>query len=30
RLEHVEDGLQDIYEHVREIPLQRIEDIETG
>ncbi|GJZ18287.1 hypothetical protein Tco_0554410 [Tanacetum coccineum] len=29
-LEHVEEGLQDIYEHVIEIPLQRIEDIETG
>nr|GFB23546.1 hypothetical protein [Tanacetum cinerariifolium] len=25
----VEEGLQDIYEHVMEIPLQRIEDIET-
>ncbi|GJX88397.1 hypothetical protein Tco_0340411 [Tanacetum coccineum] len=30
RLEQVEDGLQDIYDHVIEIPLQRIEDIETG
>ncbi|GKF25718.1 hypothetical protein Tco_0081612, partial [Tanacetum coccineum] len=29
-LEQVEEGLQDIYEHVMEIPLQRIEDIETG
>nr|GEX85431.1 reverse transcriptase domain-containing protein [Tanacetum cinerariifolium] len=29
-LEQVEEGLQDIYEHVVEIPLQRIEDIETG
>nr|GEV97181.1 hypothetical protein [Tanacetum cinerariifolium] len=28
-LEHVEEGLQDIYDHVIEIPLQRIEDIET-
>nr|GEV63042.1 hypothetical protein [Tanacetum cinerariifolium] len=27
-LEQVEEGLQDIYEHVMEIPLQRIEDIE--
>ncbi|GKD19932.1 hypothetical protein Tco_1209090 [Tanacetum coccineum] len=26
----VEEGLQDIYDHVIEIPLQRIEDIETG
>nr|GEW36962.1 hypothetical protein [Tanacetum cinerariifolium] len=26
----VEEGLQDIYEHVMEIPLQRIEDIKTG
>ncbi|GJV94241.1 hypothetical protein Tco_1545818 [Tanacetum coccineum] len=26
----VEEGLQDIYEHVIEIPLQRIKDIETG
>nr|GEW73885.1 hypothetical protein [Tanacetum cinerariifolium]GEX00411.1 hypothetical protein [Tanacetum cinerariifolium] len=26
----VEEGLQDIYEHVIEIPLHRIEDIETG
>ncbi|GKC22698.1 hypothetical protein Tco_1024848, partial [Tanacetum coccineum] len=30
RLEQVEEGLQDIYRHVIEIPLQRIEDIETG
>ncbi|GJZ09829.1 reverse transcriptase domain-containing protein [Tanacetum coccineum] len=29
RLEQVEEGLQDIYDHVIEIPLQRIEDIET-
>ncbi|GJS05790.1 reverse transcriptase domain-containing protein [Tanacetum coccineum] len=29
-LEQVEKGLQDIYEHVMDIPLQRIEDIETG
>ncbi|GKC81746.1 hypothetical protein Tco_1137463, partial [Tanacetum coccineum] len=29
-LEQVEEGLQDIYEHVIEIPLQRIEDIVTG
>ncbi|GJV79504.1 putative reverse transcriptase domain-containing protein [Tanacetum coccineum] len=29
-LEHVEEGLQDIYRHVMEIPLQRIEDIKTG
>nr|GEV64693.1 hypothetical protein [Tanacetum cinerariifolium] len=29
-LEQVEEGLQDIYEHVIEIPLQRIHDIETG
>nr|GEV52669.1 hypothetical protein [Tanacetum cinerariifolium] len=28
-LEQVEEGLQDIYEHVIEIPLQRTEDIET-
>ncbi|GJT28589.1 hypothetical protein Tco_0908864 [Tanacetum coccineum] len=27
---HVEEGLQDIYGHVMEIPLQRIKDIETG
>ncbi|GJT24543.1 reverse transcriptase domain-containing protein [Tanacetum coccineum] len=26
----VEEGVQDIYEHVMEIPLQRIEDIEMG
>ncbi|GJZ53752.1 putative reverse transcriptase domain-containing protein [Tanacetum coccineum] len=30
RLEQVEEGLQDIYEHVIEIPLQRIEDIKRG
>ncbi|GJY33628.1 hypothetical protein Tco_0418097 [Tanacetum coccineum] len=30
RLEQVEEGLQDIYDHVIEIPLQRIEDVETG
>ncbi|GJY29285.1 hypothetical protein Tco_0405052 [Tanacetum coccineum] len=30
RLEHVEEGLQDIYKHVIEIPLQRIEDIKMG
>ncbi|GKB22813.1 hypothetical protein Tco_0862214 [Tanacetum coccineum] len=30
RLEQVEEGLQDIYDHVIEISLQRIEDIETG
>ncbi|GJW18189.1 reverse transcriptase domain-containing protein [Tanacetum coccineum] len=29
-LEQVEEGLQDIYDHVIEISLQRIEDIETG
>ncbi|GKB54045.1 hypothetical protein Tco_0904798 [Tanacetum coccineum] len=29
-LKQVEEGLQDIYEHVMEIPLQRIEDIKTG
>ncbi|GKB64695.1 hypothetical protein Tco_0920881 [Tanacetum coccineum] len=29
-LEQVEEGLQDIYEHVMEIPLQRIEDIKMG
>nr|GEV54870.1 putative reverse transcriptase domain-containing protein [Tanacetum cinerariifolium] len=29
RLEHVKEGLQDIYDHVIEIPLQRIKDIET-
>ncbi|GKF58076.1 hypothetical protein Tco_0171613, partial [Tanacetum coccineum] len=29
-LEQIEEGLQDIYEHVMKIPLQRIEDIETG
>nr|GFA41251.1 hypothetical protein [Tanacetum cinerariifolium] len=28
-LEQVEEGLQDIYDHVIEIPLQRIKDIET-
>ncbi|GJW97438.1 hypothetical protein Tco_0179246, partial [Tanacetum coccineum] len=30
RLEQVEEVVQDIYGHVIEIPLQRIEDIETG
>ncbi|GJU70634.1 hypothetical protein Tco_1262039 [Tanacetum coccineum] len=30
RLEQVEEGLQDIYEHVIKISLQRIEDIKTG
>ncbi|GJZ81533.1 hypothetical protein Tco_0646527 [Tanacetum coccineum] len=30
RLERVEEGLQDIYDHVIEIPFQRIEDIEMG
>ncbi|GKA90630.1 hypothetical protein Tco_0812500 [Tanacetum coccineum] len=30
RLEQVEEGLQNIYDHVIEIPLQRIEDIKTG
>ncbi|GKC45141.1 hypothetical protein Tco_1062863 [Tanacetum coccineum] len=29
-LEQVEEGFLDIYDHVIEIPLQRIEDIETG
>nr|GEX98067.1 hypothetical protein [Tanacetum cinerariifolium] len=29
-LELVEEGLHDIYEHVIELPLQRIEDIEMG
>ncbi|GKA14109.1 putative reverse transcriptase domain-containing protein [Tanacetum coccineum] len=29
-LEQVKEGLQDIYKHVIEIPLQRIEDIEKG
>ncbi|GJY56210.1 hypothetical protein Tco_0455325 [Tanacetum coccineum] len=29
-LEQVEEGLQDIYDHVIEIHLQRIEDIEMG
>nr|GFA17555.1 hypothetical protein [Tanacetum cinerariifolium] len=29
-LEQVEEGLQDIYDHVIEIPLQRIEDIKTA
>ncbi|GJR78374.1 putative reverse transcriptase domain-containing protein [Tanacetum coccineum] len=29
-LEQVEEGLQDIYEHVMEIPLHRIEDIKKG
>ncbi|GJV07318.1 hypothetical protein Tco_1344974 [Tanacetum coccineum] len=30
RLEQVEEGLQDIYDHVIEIPLQRIKDIKMG
>ncbi|GJW10227.1 hypothetical protein Tco_1576054 [Tanacetum coccineum] len=30
RLEQVEEGLQDIYDHVIKIPLQRIEDIKMG
>nr|GFC24934.1 hypothetical protein [Tanacetum cinerariifolium] len=30
RLEQVEEVVQDIYGHVMEIPLQRVEDIETG
>ncbi|GKE38313.1 hypothetical protein Tco_1461718, partial [Tanacetum coccineum] len=30
RLEQVEEVVQDIYGHVLEIPLQRVEDIETG
>nr|GEX55826.1 putative reverse transcriptase domain-containing protein [Tanacetum cinerariifolium] len=30
RLKRVEEGLQDMYEHVIEMPLQRIKDIETG
>ncbi|GJX46378.1 hypothetical protein Tco_0271568 [Tanacetum coccineum] len=29
-LEQVDEGLQDIYDHVIEIPLQRIEDIKMG
>nr|GEV67626.1 hypothetical protein [Tanacetum cinerariifolium] len=29
RLDQVEDGLQNIHDHVIEIPLQRIDDIET-
>ncbi|GJY98539.1 putative reverse transcriptase domain-containing protein [Tanacetum coccineum] len=29
-LEQVEEGLQDIYDHVIEIPLQKIKDNETG
>ncbi|GKC40312.1 hypothetical protein Tco_1052696, partial [Tanacetum coccineum] len=29
-LEQVEEGLHDIYDHVIEIPLHRIKDIETG
>nr|GEZ96479.1 hypothetical protein [Tanacetum cinerariifolium] len=29
-LEQVEEGLQDIYDHVIEIPIQRIKDIKTG
>nr|GEX57808.1 reverse transcriptase domain-containing protein [Tanacetum cinerariifolium] len=28
--DEVEEGLKDVYEHVMEIPLQRIEDIKTG
>nr|GFC09117.1 hypothetical protein [Tanacetum cinerariifolium] len=30
RLEQVEEGLQNIHDHVIEIPLQRIEDIVTA
>nr|GEV44779.1 putative reverse transcriptase domain-containing protein [Tanacetum cinerariifolium] len=30
RLEHVEEGLQNIHDHVIKIPFQRIEDIETA
>ncbi|GKB94992.1 hypothetical protein Tco_0981129 [Tanacetum coccineum] len=30
RLEQVEEVVQDIYRHFMEIPLQRVEDIETG
>ncbi|GJY13785.1 putative reverse transcriptase domain-containing protein [Tanacetum coccineum] len=30
RLEQVKEGLQEIYEHVIKIPLQRIKDIEMG
>ncbi|GKE31074.1 hypothetical protein Tco_1450396, partial [Tanacetum coccineum] len=30
RLEQVEEVVQDIYGHVMEIPLQRVEDIKTG
>ncbi|GJV34319.1 hypothetical protein Tco_1394719 [Tanacetum coccineum] len=30
RLEQIKEGLQNIYDHVIEIPLQSIEDIETG
>ncbi|GKE90658.1 hypothetical protein Tco_1571753 [Tanacetum coccineum] len=30
RLEQIEEGLQNIYDHVIEIPLQSIKDIETG
>ncbi|GJZ26156.1 hypothetical protein Tco_0570409 [Tanacetum coccineum] len=30
RVEQVEEGLQNIHDHVIKIPLQRIEDIETG
>ncbi|GJR72928.1 putative reverse transcriptase domain-containing protein [Tanacetum coccineum] len=29
-LEHVEEVVRDIYGHVMELPLQRVEDIETG
>nr|GFA24613.1 hypothetical protein [Tanacetum cinerariifolium] len=30
RMRSIEEGLQDIYKHVIEIPLQRIKDIKTG
>nr|GEU33961.1 hypothetical protein [Tanacetum cinerariifolium] len=30
QLKQVEEGLQDVYDHVREMPLRRIEDIETA
>nr|GFA68095.1 hypothetical protein [Tanacetum cinerariifolium] len=30
RLEQIDEGLRDIYNHIIEIPLQRIEDIKTG
>nr|GEV74691.1 hypothetical protein [Tanacetum cinerariifolium] len=29
-VEHLDEVVQDIYRHVMEIPLQRVEDIETG